>query len=98
APLADEHLPESERRFGVCEEIGVGAGRFAQGSQRFLSVAAAQYPLRPPRYLRVDDVIDPGAGDAGANVLWIHLQHGVERPPCFPVLIPAGLAVQRTEL
>jgi len=96
--LADVQVPQREFGFGVCEEVGIHRCGLTHVDERLLSVAAAEPPPRAPGHLRVDDVIDPGAGDARSHVSSIMCEHRIERSSRFPVLVPTGLSAQETEL
>src|SRR3954471_21026118 len=96
--LAHEHVPERELRLGVTGPVGLRLCRFAQRRQRLLFVAAAEHPARAPGHARVHDVIDPGAGDAGADVLRGGLEDGIERGSRLPGLVPSRFPAEQAEL
>ncbi len=96
--LADVQVPQREFGFGVCEEVGIHRCGLMHVDERLLSVAATEQPPRAPGHLGVDDVIDPGAGDARSHVSWIVFEYRIERSSRFPVLVPTGLSTDETEL
>ena len=88
-PLAHLQVPQCERRFGVDEEVRVRVRRFTDGDQGPFPAAPAKDPPCAARHPGIDDVIDPCARDARTNVCRIADEHGVERLPGLPVLVPA---------
>src|SRR5262245_28578039 len=95
--FANLHVPEPEQRFGLRVVLTLGRRGFLHGRQRFLFVAAAEHPRSSPRHPRIDDVLDPGAGDLSAQVVWIAGEERVERMAGLPEFIPPGLAAERAE-
>ena len=79
------HVPEGKGRFCLNKEVAAATGDdVAHGEKATFLVAAAEEPANTPGNARADDVIDPRAGDARANML---------RPYGFA---PASRAVRRS--
>ena len=63
--FAHLHVPKSEHRFNLIEEVAAAAfGHLADGEQSTLLVPASEDPANTSGNRRADDVIDPRSGDA----------------------------------
>ena len=82
--LSDLHVPQRKLGFDMAEEVRLDLCSFTNVGKGLLPIAAAQQPAGAPWHFRVDDVVDPRARDACANVPRILSEHRVEGPSRFP--------------
>jgi hypothetical protein len=71
--FAHLHLPESELRFNLIEELAIAAfDHVANGEQSTLLVPTSEDPANTSGSGPADDVIDPRAGHPSPNMRWVH--------------------------